>query len=267
MRIYFFYALKIICLALAFFSACSACNIFEWTYSAESSDDFELVITEAEILFVNQEYERAFALFDHACTLNSSSARAKYGRLQSRLLTATGGRPLLHVFEVLFHSALTNTDIPFDSIEQSEHSSILESLERSYGDVLFILNPELTDNSVATNTSRFLIDAALVSSAYAAMSLTENNLDELDSNTCFTVSSEFVLEQILPVPAGTSNTVSLWLSNTRVLLNSGRQFTIELLATDPVFSATNSSFWHFENNCRILYESIQTVRENIQEAE
>lgn len=242
----------------------SACNAFEWSYSAEDSGDYQFVLAEADAHFRNRNYKKAFTLYDHACAIQSNSSRAHYGRMQSRMFIRTEAEPLLLTFAAFVSS--TNTAKPLATIDSSLRDFLLPDLESSSRDILAIVHPA-SDGVLTTNSSWFLSDAALVLSAWSFFLLCDSNSNTIpcENSDVYTINENFTLEQTQPVPASSVTNLRLWLSNQIPRLTQARFFCQQLLLNEPVYGQTNSSFWVLENNLAKTLQSIQACMTNIEE--
>ena len=248
-----------VCLTLMPFALLLAsCNIFEWTFSPESSDDFDAVFAEAEARFIMRDYEKASGLFSRAASLQPASAKARYGRLKSEILFATDARPLITVLETLFSDRNTNMQPPLHTLEEPQRTRLLGALDAACDDIAFILHPD-ADDSVNTNANAFLMDAGLIHTAFGVLSLADNSHLALQGTAYFIISPQFQAEQAVNVPNGTKEAVETWLSNLEDHLNKGREYIAGLRLIDPVIGSDQSSFWYLDSNITALRNSINSL--------
>jgi len=80
----------------------SSCNIFGWTSTVDSSDDYDLVLLEAESRLASDDISGALKYYSLALELRPDAPKALAGRITCRMLHLTSGRSVCSVFPALF---------------------------------------------------------------------------------------------------------------------------------------------------------------------
>lgn len=262
------FILRLMALACLLFAAC---NAFEWTYTAETSDDAELVLAEADAHFRHKNYDKALTLYSRVLEINSNnnrplSAHALYGRIRARLLVNTEGLSAITVFPAFF-IPLESSALPlFGDYDSLELARWLQAMHLSCQDMtlLFATNNS-TDGSTDNNAASLLADCAFISGAYGCLRLLDSNTNRVPGETTDSLKIERDFSITFPTnlqAAALSNALAVLQTGTNCL-RQGQTYLERLFLLEPVWAAPGGTLanlhLHLTNGAANMIKTITNL--------
>ncbi len=228
----------------------SGCNFFDWIYSAEKSNDYELVYSEAEAEYRQGDFEKGLALFQRAVEIRSNSSEALYGCIKARLMISTDGLAITHFFAGLFQTSVAPLSF-LTNLDSLKVVDIQINMQHSYEKLILIHDTNFSDSSLNKQSVSFLSDSIFVQTTVALLQLNDSNTNGIPNET----EDLFLLEPDLTVITTNTNiatseiiNVIHILSNSQFILANATSLLNDLEAMVPGIFSTNSPWTALRQN-------------------
>jgi len=228
----------------------SGCNFFSWIYSAEKSEDYDLIYNEAEAKYSEGDFEKGLALFQRAIEIRSNSSEALYGCIKARLMLITDGQAITYFFNDLFQtnrpplSFLTN-------LESLKIVDLQNNIQRSYENLILIYDTNFSDSSLNKQSLSFLSDSIFIQTTAALLQLNDSNTNGIPHEA----GDLFLLEDNLTIITTNTNIGNIaltnlltLLSNSNLTLSNATTLLVDLENMVPGFFTTNSPWTALKHN-------------------
>lgn len=244
----------------------AGCNIFEWTYAEEKSNDYEVIMASADAYLRNRNYDKALALYERALEIRSNASQAFCGRINARLMKQTDSRSVIQVFPAFF-STSNCTDPIFTSYSILSLTDLLRTITACNKDFNNILQPyPLSDGYCNTNSVSFQMDMAFIRGLAAVLFLLDNNTNAIprESIDIFQVSCGFKLNSPTGLqPAEATNALNTIIRVTNTLYACSN--TLFIIADNQLIqNALIEPFDRFRNNIHTLFSNTMLLMTNIE---
>jgi len=183
----------------------TCCNLFNWSYSEEVSNDIPTVITGAEAAFLIKDYRKAIALYERALLLNPKDNYPRFRKLQCLLLSIDSTQSLLSFHSRLFSATAGTTDPLYKDKDGIAAIRLLANSSQAYHLLPFtsVLSNGFWSSRSETN-SAVLSDSALACALYGLMLLQDSTTNKIpfEGGDIGYISDDFTY--IYPQPASLS---------------------------------------------------------------
>ena len=247
----------------------SSCNLYNWVYSAESSEEFDIVMAEANSEFFDKNYDKALVLYDKALAIQSNlsitlSSEALYGRIQSRILKQTDSKSVLTYYYFLFTNNTDSQNSLFNSFDSFFLGQLYEDMTFSYQDVLLILSSD-SDNAINPGNFSFLSDSGFIAAMAGCLRLLDSNTNSIpgENTDPIVIKNNFSLAYSNLTPQEGTNSL-LSIQEATNLLHSGTNFYHQLFLLYPNLDTPGSVFQNILKNINTLISNSEIAYTNIE---